>query len=235
MVDPLLPAVIVAIAVATTPMVVAVYRRNVAAIVNAAVGVTLTVYATALAVSPELVLGRELDVGMTVPLWLALASTLHSIGMLGWYESLEWWDHVTHTVSAALVAAVLYAALLVTDPQVPVVAGLPYSTGILTLSSTLVIGVAWELAELVGRTFADSLDVEPVLIHYGRRDTALDLVFDAVGALLVVGLDVRVFVAAAEQDPHFTASVLEAATWFVGLGSILMAGFLVLETVAETE
>jgi len=77
------------------------------------------------------------------------------------------------------------------------VAGLDASFGglaVLTVVLTLAAGVFWELIELIARDVGRRYDVEPVLVHYGRRDTTLDLVFDVVGALLVVGFDVRVFV-----------------------------------------
>ena len=192
----------------------AVRRRNVAAIVNALFALAVALLpATASVVAPSVV------VDPTVPLWIALAGFLHSLGMLGLYESVWWWDHLTHTVSAALVAALLYAAL--------VVAFTP-STGVLavaTLVFTFAVGVFWELIELVAREVGDRFDVEPVLVHYGWRDTAYDLVFDVVGALLIVGFEVGVFVPLIDRFPR------AAATLVVGGGSVVVVGSVVMTVV----
>jgi hypothetical protein len=116
--------------------------------------------------------------------WIAVAGLLHALGMLGRYDSVWWWDHLTHTLSAALAAALLYAGLLVVAPAIAV-AG--------TVLTIVVLGVLWEAGELFAREVADRYDIEPVLVHYGWRDTALDLLFDVVGAGVVVALDVRLF------------------------------------------
>jgi len=235
MVDPLLAAVSAALAAGAALVLLAARRRNTSAVVNAAAGLGLTVFVTILAVTPELLLGRNLDIGLVFPLWLAVASVLHSVGMLGWYESVWWWDHLSHTVSAGLVAALLYAAILVTDPTVPLVDAVPGTTAILTIALTFAVGVAWELMELVGRDLGRRFDVQPVLVYYGPRDTALDLVFDAVGALLIVALDVRIFVSTAEQFPDDVGILLVATAWFVGLSSVTMATFLGIARAVWTE
>jgi hypothetical protein len=189
----------------------AVRRWNVAAIVNA-------LFALAVAVLPAVaaVLVPSVVIDPTVPLWIALAGFLHSLGMLGLYESVWWWDHLTHTVSAALVAALLYAAL--------VVAFTP-STGVLaiaTLVFTFAVGVFWELIELVAREVGDRLDVEPVLVHYGWRDTAFDLLFDVVGALLIVGFEVGVFVPLIDRFPRAAATLVVGGGGVVVVGSVVM-------------
>lgn len=101
----------------------------------------------------------------------------------------------------------------------------PGGIGTITIVFTFVLGVFWELIELVGRDVADRLDVEPVLVHYGWGDSALDLVFDVIGALVVVVLDLRVFVSIVEGIPALTERVVVAIGWFVVLGSIAMALF----------
>jgi hypothetical protein len=165
------------------------YRRdNTAAVVNTVAAVCLTL------VPPVAgwVFGEGPAGDGVVPLTfaVAVAGFLHALGMLGRYESVWWWDHLTHTLSAALLTALLYAGLLVLAP-VLAVAG--------ALLGTLVLGVLWEVGELIAREVADRLDIEPVLVHYGWRDTAFDLVFDLVGAVLIVALDVRAFLPLAES------------------------------------
>lgn len=184
---------------------VAVYRGDVAAAVNTIGAALLAAVPVGLSVVADWPLGSVLAV------WLATAGVLHSVGMLGSYESTWWWDHLTHGVSAALVAALVYAGLVAVLPDPGVV---PRSVAVATVAvaGTMVVGVAWELVELVAREVGDRLDVDPVLVYYGRRDTALDLVFDLVGALVVVGVDLRVFVPLAERSPGTTRAALLGGT-----------------------
>lgn len=179
-------------------LVEGVRRRNVAVAVNALVALCVALLPVFVEVAPQFVLARNVAFGPELPLWLAAAGFLHSLGMLGLYESTWWWDHLTHTVSAALVAALIYAGLVVTRPTTG--AGLsPGGIAAATVLFTFAVGVSWELLELVAREVGERYDVEPVLVHYGWRDTAFDLGFDLVGALLVVLLDLRIFVPVVEQ------------------------------------
>lgn len=162
-------------------------QGNTAAVINTLGSISITFVPVAV--------DRAVDIsgsqpGVTVPgltLVIAVAGLLHCLGMLGLYESTGWWDHLTHTVSAALAAALLYAGLLVWTRDGTIAA-------VGTVLAIFGLGVAWELLELAARDLAERVDIDPVLVHYGWRDTALDLVFDLVGALLVVALDVRLFV-----------------------------------------
>lgn len=193
---------------------VAVARRNVAAAVNAGGGLLLAAGAIALWLDAG-------SLGPALPVWVTFAGVVHAAGMLGLYESRWWWDHLTHGVSAALVAALVYAGLTVALPDRST------AVAVLTVGATLVVGVAWELAELVGRDLAERLDVEPVLVYYGRRDTLFDLVFDLVGAALVVAADVRTFLPLADRSPAATRTALVVAGAAVVVGSAAMAGALV--------
>ncbi len=195
-------------------LAVAVRQGNGAAAVNALGAFVLTVLPTALSwLGPAVVLGPELL------LWLAAAGLVHSVGMLGPYDSVWWWDHLTHTLSAALVAALVYAAALVALPAF----GLPVDSATVaavTVGLTFGAGVFWELLEILARAVGERYGVEPVLVQYGWRDTAADLVFDVVGAVLVVALDVRVFLGLAERFPGASRAVLL-------VGGVVLAGSLV--------
>ncbi|MEF8813788.1 MAG: hypothetical protein V5A55_08220 [Halovenus sp.] len=196
-------------------LVVAIRRRDIAAVVNALVSVAGAVLALLLAAGFQLP-GQSTGISPGLPLWVTSAGLLHSIGMLGPYESVWWWDHLTHTVSAALVAALLYAGVIVT---VETDATLTLSA--VTVVYTLGFGIFWEVIELGARTVGERFDIEPVLVHYGWRDTAYDLVFDVVGAVLVVALDLRLFVGFVADFPKITRAVLG---WGGGLiiGSVLL-------------
>jgi hypothetical protein len=203
--------------------IVAVRRRNVAAAINAVGAFVLALLPIVVEIILPVILTRNVVFGPVLSVWLAAAGFLHSLGMLGLYESTWWWDHLTHTVSAALVAALLYAGVIVTLPDT---AGIGDSSGIVmtvTVVFTFAIGVFWELIELVAREVGERFDIEPVLIHYGWRDTVVDLGFDIVGASLVIGADLRIFVPLMEQFPGVTGALLVGSGWIVFGGSVLMA------------
>lgn len=194
-------------------------RWNASLLVNALVALGATFLPALVEVSLATSYGVRTSVDELVTFWIASAGFLHTVGMLGWYESKWWWDHVTHLVSAAFVAAAFYGCVhgiaIASTGRQPSTA---FAVG-LTLAFTLSVGVFWELVELVVHRYSRELGVESVLIPYGRRDTALDLVFDAVGALLVVGLDVRIFDSVAATVPTATTWLLLSAGGFVIVGS----------------
>jgi hypothetical protein len=197
----------------------AVRNRDLVAVVNAGVALVLAV----LPVAVELVVAQSISVGAGLPIWIGVAGLLHTIGMFGIYESVWWWDHLTHTVSAALVAALLYASLLVTLPRATGISGSSPVILAVTVASTLAIGLFWELLELVAWDIGERFGLEPVLVHYGWGDTAADIVFDIVGVLIVIGVDLRLFVPLAEQFPEVTEAVLLWSGWIVIFGSVVMA------------
>jgi hypothetical protein len=164
-------------------------QRNVAAAVNALVALVVALLPWAL--------GRvtALDIGPVLPLWLGVAGLLHAVGMLGPYDTVPWWDHVTHFVSASLVAALVHAGVVVNYGGTVPDGGIATATILFTVAA----GLFWELVELVARELGEQFDIEPVLVHYGWRDTILDLGFDLVGAVVVVVVDLRVFLPVAEQ------------------------------------
>ncbi|MFC7232569.1 hypothetical protein ACFQMM_16435 [Saliphagus sp. GCM10025308] len=173
----------------------ALHRRDAAAATNALVSFAVTLLPAAVEYVAEAGFGASIAFGTDLPFWIAVAGFLHAVGMLGPYDSVWWWDHLTHLVSAALVAALVYAGFLVLTPALGW-----WQIGLLTICVTFVVGVLWELLEIIARRAGIRYDVEPVLVHYGWRDTAFDLVFDVLGALLVVLFDLRLFVPVADRS-----------------------------------
>lgn len=177
-------------------------RRSVPAIVNGvgSLGVALSPAAvgaaTGVTVVPEL------------PLWAAVAGLVHTVGMLGFYDSVWWWDHLAHTVSAALLTALVYAAVLVGSTAAGAWPLGP--TGVVTATVGLVVllAVVWELVEEVARLVSERYDVGPVLVVYGPLDAVFDLAFNLVGAGLVILLDLRLFVPVFESHPTATLRLL---------------------------
>ena len=145
-------------------------RRNPGAVVNALVALVATYL-------PGVV---EWRYDVTFRPWqrayAEAAMLTHAVGMLGPYDDTWWWDHLTHTHSATLLAGVVYAVSRRRgrDPRPRVVA------------VVVAAGVLWELVEYVIHAVARRVGLEPILVHYGRTDTLLDLVFDLLGALFVL-------------------------------------------------
>ncbi|WP_245998523.1 hypothetical protein [Halalkalicoccus subterraneus] len=108
--------------------------------------------------------------------YASIAMLLHAVGMLGPYDDIWWWDHLTHTFSATLLSGIVYTASRNRgrDPQADVI------------GAVVGLGTLWELMEYLLHALANRLGFEPVLVAYGPIDTALDLVFDLLGAVLVL-------------------------------------------------
>ncbi|MBZ6495264.1 hypothetical protein [Natrinema longum] len=150
--------------------VAGVRRRDPGAIVNAVVAFAAT-YVPRIV---ERVYGLEFRPWQRA--YAAVAMLTHAIGMLGPYDDVWWWDHLTHAHSATLVgsAAFVAARRRGDDPRPRVVA------------VVAVAGLCWELLEYAIHAIANRLGLEPVLVTYGKTDTALDLLFNLVGAVLVL-------------------------------------------------
>lgn len=118
-------------------------------------------------------------------LWLTSAVFLHAAGTLGLYSSISWWDHLTHALSASVVAAAGYATVRAIDQHYDEIK-LPgkYMFAFLIIF-ILAFGVIWELLEYVFSLIAEILGTETVLTQHGLEDTMKDLVFDMVGALII--------------------------------------------------
>jgi len=191
---------------------VAVRRDNGAAIVN---GIVVLVVALSPLVVETVVTVRT---GPALSVWLGLAGLLHMIGMLGPYDSVWWWDHVTHSVSAGLVAALCYGTLLATTTHSLAI------VAVMTVGFTLVAGVFWELIELVARILGRRFRIDPVLVYYGWKDTVFDLVFDLLAAIVIVLLDLALFAPLAAQSPDLARELLVASTVVLLTGSLAIAG-----------
>jgi hypothetical protein len=172
--------------------------------------------------------GVDIVFGPGLSLWIAMGGFFHMLGMLGWYDTVRWWDHLTHTVSAALVAALVYASLLVYIP--PSLGALFTSvyTAVLTVLFTLAVGVFWEFIELAARELGEYIDRPPVLEYYGLRDTVLDMVFNGVGASLIVAFDVRIFVPLAEQASQIIDVLVVGSAIALFVGTVCL--WLLIET-----
>lgn len=136
------------------------------------------------------VLSRDYSVPLSPAqtLWITTAVSLHAIGALGPYEWFGWYDSVTHTLSATIVAGAGYAsarALAEHDDALEIPSEFMF---VFVLVFVLAFGVLWEILEFATGGVASIVGGEPVLAQYGTRDIVLDLVFNTVGAVLVAAL-----------------------------------------------
>ncbi|MFB6079277.1 MAG: hypothetical protein ABEJ80_09910 [Halarchaeum sp.] len=161
------------------------YRGELGVVVNAGVG---------LAVS-ELPALIERDYGVSMDpahvLWVTLAVFLHALGTVGvpgtgsFYQNVWWWDHLTHTLSSSVVAAVGYATVRAVDDHADSVDFPRAFEFALLFVITLAFGVFWEVIEFSISGVAGAVGATSVLTQYGVTDTMLDLIFDTAGALVV--------------------------------------------------
>lgn len=199
-------------------------RHDVAIVVNAVASLVAVVIPQCIELLAPVLVSVSVSFRPLLSVWIGVAGCLHMIGMIGWYDTVWWWDHVTHTVSAALIAALLYAWLLVVEVDARPFA-LTASPAVVAVILTLATGVLWEVVEQAVRLVCERLGIERVLKRYGRLDTPLDIVFDGVGALLVVTTDFRLLVPLFEPIPRFTRHLLYS--WVGGLAICLLVSTII--------
>lgn len=116
------------------------------------------------AMAPELVL------------WLTVAMGLHVAGTVGLYEQYQWYDEITHTVSATLVAGLGYAAFRALELHTDAIDVPSTVRAVFIVVFVLAAGVLWEVVEFA---------LGGLVTVYGIDDIVTDFVFNAVGAVLV--------------------------------------------------
>lgn len=184
--------------------VVGLLTRTVGIIVHTGVGLAVTQLPTLLRRDFDI----SLDIGLT--LWITTAIWLHTIGTVpipggpgNLYATIGWYDHLTHTLSASVVAATGYITVRSIDEHAAEVSLPPKFAFVFVLLFVLAFGVLWEVLEFVLAEAASRIGAKPVLTQHGLGDTMLDLVFDTIGAVVV----------AIWGTAHLTGAVTQAATW----------------------
>lgn len=164
-----------------------VLRASVGLVVNAGLALAVTYLPAIL----ERDYSISMDAGLT--LWITTAVFLHALGVVGvpgvtgtlygpsWPS---WWDHLTHFLSSTVVAAAGYASVRALDEHHDDVVFPPKFTFVFVVLFVMALGVLWEIVEYV-TWVAGSRVGASVLTIYGVDDVVLDLVFNAVGAVVV--------------------------------------------------
>lgn len=128
------------------------------------------------------VLRRDLRLVLPVELnlWIVLALFLHVVGgFSGFYEGIRGWDHLTHAMSASLVAALGFVTVAALDKYVDSIFLPRAFLAFFIIMLTMAIGVCWELMEYLNDELTGSS------LQYSLSDTMIDLLFDAFGGIIV--------------------------------------------------
>lgn len=133
------------------------------------------------------VLERNYDVPLDpwLGLWITGAVFLHTLGSAGLYWQVGWWDHVTHTASASLVAGAGYTFARAVDLHSDEVHLPRRFFFVYVLVVVLSFGVLWELLEFGLDNASDATGLTMPLAQQGLDDTVRDLLFNSLGAIAV--------------------------------------------------
>ncbi|SEW32164.1 hypothetical protein [Natrinema salifodinae] len=161
-------------------------RGNGGIVVNTGVALAVT------QLPPLLERDYEIPMDPRLTLWITTAVFLHAFGAVGLpgsttnlYRQVWWWDHMTHALSASLVAGAGYATVRAIDEHAEGVYLPRKFVSLFILLFVVAFGVLWEILEFAIALSAEAFGFDAVLTQYGLGDTMLDFVFNSIGALVV--------------------------------------------------
>ena len=160
-------------------LLVGLYRRSPGVIVNTAIALAV------MELPGLLERNYRLPIDARLTLWICVPVFLHAVGTLGLYRSVGLWDNLTHAMSSSLVAAVGYTTVRAFDVHDPEVYLPRRFVAAFILLFTLAFGVLWELLEFGFDGLASWTGTQSVLAQYSLANTMSDIVFDAVGGVVV--------------------------------------------------
>jgi hypothetical protein len=146
---------------------------------NGAFGLALTLIPAAIR--------REYHYTMSpvLALWITIAVVLHSVGSLGPYEWLSWYDSVTHTVSGTVAGGLGYATFRGFERHSEELEIPTRFRVVFIFVFVLAISVIWELIEFASGFLPALLGIDAPLVVYGVDDIVTDMLFNMVGAVLL--------------------------------------------------
>lgn len=166
-------------------LLIGLYEWNISIVLNSVIALGITFLPAMLRRDYHIPLGA----GIT--LWITTAVFFHAVGALGPYSAVWWWDHMTHVLSASIVAGVGYAATRAIDEHNEDIYLPPRFLFLFILLFVIAFGVAWELLEFLISFVSTTFGTGSILTQYGLEDTIIDLVFDTVGAVLFAILGIE--------------------------------------------
>ena len=117
--------------------------------------------------------------------WITAAVFFHTLGSAWFYAQIGWWDHLTHALSASLIAGAGYTALRAVDLHSDAIRIPTRFAFVFIFVVVLAFGVVWELFEFALDIVADETGIAMPLAQHGLDDTVLDLTYNSIGALIV--------------------------------------------------
>ncbi|WP_459193899.1 hypothetical protein [Halosimplex sp. J119] len=164
---------------------VGVWKLNVKIMANAGVALLIAQLVPVL----ERDYGVPLDAGLT--LWITSAVFLHAFGTIGvpggqsFYQTIDWWDHMTHALSSSVVAGVGYATVRALDEHSDQIELPSRFVFVFILLFVLAYGVFWEIIEFSIGVAATMAGTDTILTQYGLTDSLWDLIYNTLGAVVV--------------------------------------------------
>lgn len=111
---------------------------------------------------------------------IVFALFLHVLGgFYGFYDYVSWWDHLTHAMSASLVAALGLVFVVSIDRYVDSIYLPRPFLAFFIVMFTMAFGVLWELMEFATDELTGSF------LQYSLEDSMLDLLFDGFAGFVV--------------------------------------------------
>lgn len=118
-------------------------------------------------------------------LLITIAVFLHALGSLSLYRRFSWYDEITHTISAILIAGIGYAVLRAFECHSAEIDVPSEFRAIFILIFVLAFGVIWEVFEFAAIWLSQVIGVKSPVRVFGIDDIVTDMVFNAVGAGIV--------------------------------------------------
>lgn len=118
--------------------------------------------------------GYSMNAGLV--LWITVAMILHVVGSLRLYGQYQWYDEITHAVSATLIAGVGYAAFRALELHSDNIDVPSEFRTIFIIVFVLAVGLFWEILEFA---------LGGLVTVYGIDDIVTDIIFNTVGAAIV--------------------------------------------------
>lgn len=118
-------------------------------------------------------------------LWITAAVFFHALGSAGLYGGIEWWDHLTHALSASVIAAAGYVTVRVLDIHHDEISLPREFVFVYVIIFVMAFGVIWELFEFGLDILAEQTGLQMPLAQHGLEDTVVDMMFNTLGAIIV--------------------------------------------------
>lgn len=111
---------------------------------------------------------------------IVFALFLHVVGgFYGFYDTISWWDHLTHAMSASLVASLGLVFVVSIDRYYESICLPRTFIAFFIIMFTMAFGVIWELTEFGVDELTGSL------MQYSLDDSMLDMLFDGFAGFFV--------------------------------------------------